>query len=159
MRRETTINAKVRSLAFWCLVTGLATLAVLISVLSWHYGSLPLAMAKLRGERFVLSPAEIDLGDCDPRTQHTAKLTLTNLTARPLRVVGTEEGCSCITLGELPIVAAPGEARDITVRATLPASGGYSQKMLLYVDDGRLQTLVVRIRARVRQNKPKSVST
>jgi hypothetical protein len=154
MRHRATINAKVRSLALWCVVTGLAILAVLVSVLSWHYGSLSLAMARLRGERFVLSPAEVDFGVCEPNTEHTAKLTLTNLTVRPVRVVGSEASCTCETIGELPIVVAPGQSREIALRAVVSKSASYSQQMLLYIDDGTLRTIAVQIRAGVRQHQP-----
>ena len=146
----------IHNYAFRCVVIGGGILALLVSALPWYFGSLTLATAYIRGEHFMVSPDEADLGECETGTRHVAKFTVTNLTNHPIRVVGSEEGCPCLTLDELPITLGPHESRDISVRAYVSGKGEYSEAVLLYIDDGELRSVLVHIRALVQRPKDKA---
>ncbi len=146
---------RARRLALRCALIGGVALAALAGALVWRFGTPGLALAWLRGERLVLSPAEADLGECQPRTEHVARFTLANLTDRPVRVVGGEQSCACVALDELPVEVAARGSGEISVQFFVAGEGLYAQQLLLYIDDdGELKTVSARVTARIRQEGP-----
>ncbi len=103
-------------------------------------------------EPFAISPAEIDLGDCDSPSEHVASFTVTNLSDRLIRIVGSDPDCNCLTLDELPIPVSPGHEQSISIRAYVSGRENYLQKIILYIEANGLRTSVVQIHARVRQS-------
>jgi hypothetical protein len=106
----------------------------------------------LAKEPFSISPTEINLGDCDSPSEHVASCTVTNLSDRPIRIVGSVTDCKCLTLDELPVAVSPGHEQSISIRAYVSGRENYSQKVILYIDDNGLLSSVVQIHARVRQS-------
>jgi hypothetical protein len=141
------------SYIFRCILIGGLIFATVILLCTWRLGSLPLALAYIEGERFVVSPIEIDLGECDSKTHHVAQFVLTNLTTKPIRIVGSKEGCNCLRLDELPITVGPRENQDISIQVFVSGKEEYSQTIILYLDDDGLRSVALRIRAKVRQVK------
>jgi hypothetical protein len=131
--------------------------AVLLAALGWRFGSMPVAMAWMRGERFVLSPVDVDLGECESRTEHVVKFKLTNLADRSIRVVGSEQTCSCVTLGDLPIDIEPNATAEVAVRFFVAARETYSQQLILYIDDGgELRSVAASVKARIKPKEPEA---
>jgi hypothetical protein len=128
---------------------GGSLLAAVVLFYAWRLSSLSLALAYVEGERLVVSPLDVDLGECDSKSNHVATFTLTNLAAGPIRIVGSRESCNCLRLGELPITIEPRQSRDISIRAFVAGKAEYSQAIILYVDDGGLRSVALRIHAKV----------
>jgi hypothetical protein len=137
-----------------CVLGGAAMLATAVFLLCRHFGSASLAAAWLDGQTFVVSPTEVDLGECDPKSYHDVTFTVANVSGREIRIVGSDASCACLKVDKLPITIAPGERRGISLRAYVSGEDEYSQNLIIRLDDGELETAGVHIRARVRQAKP-----
>lgn len=138
-----------KSLGFRCVLIGGVIVASVACVFIWRCGSLTLAVATLEGKRVVVSPVVVDLGKCVSGTRHIAKFTVTNLTSSSIRIVGTEEGCACLSLDELPTTLGPYERRDMSMRA-LVSGEEFLEPVILYLDiNGELVLTALEIRAQV----------
>lgn len=142
---ENAMLSFIRNYSMKRFLRDIAVFACVLFVYFWSQGYL----AK---KPFSISPTEINLGDCDSPSEHVASFTVTNLSDRPIRVVGSEPDCKCLTLDELPVAVSPGHAESISIRAHVSGPENYSQKVILYIEDNGLLTSVVQIRARVRQS-------
>jgi hypothetical protein len=154
-------ECRMRSLIFRSTLIGTGILAVLILVGVWRFGSLSLAVAYIDGQTFVISPVEVDLGNCESGTRHIAVFTITNLTTRTIRVVGSEQQCSCLKLDELPIIVEPRKSQNISVQALVGGKEDeFSQPVILFLDkDKELESVGLHIRARVITPETKETAT
>jgi hypothetical protein len=108
------------------------------------------ALAKLRGEAITVEPAVSEVGEGVRGEARVFRLSLTNQTAEPIRVVGGTTDCSCITTGDLPITLAPGETGSIAVRVRFSGSPGkFQHRFVLYTDAEQQRVVVARFAGRV----------
>jgi len=135
---------------FWPFVSGGCLLLAFVAALYWYFGSLQLAAAYVRGERIVVLPYEVNLGECDSETLHDAVFTIRNLTGGTLRLVGSEQDCNCVTLDEAAQWIGPHESHTMALRVRVAGSQEFVHRILLYFDDGELTTRVVQVRARAK---------
>ena len=140
-----------RSWIFRCAVIGCAIAALTIGVLAYRLGSVSLALAYMNGQNFAVQPTLIDFGECEGGACREARITVTSLCGRPIRIVGWENTCGCITTERFPIEVGPGASRELLLRLSLPPDENeeYLRTVILYIDDGYCRPLVTRLRARV----------
>jgi hypothetical protein len=135
-----------------CLVLSGAILLVVYAALAWCFGSASVAWAFIVGRTYVVSPQLVDLGDCQGGTHREGSFTIRNLSARPIRVVGWQAVCGCVSMDDLPVAIDAWGSRDLCVRVTLSSDGDdrvVSQPLIFYIDDGRCEAAAVAIRANV----------
>ena len=146
-----------RAILLRCVLALAGVVAAVLLGLVLYYGSLRLAIARLSGERFVISPAAVDLGECESRTEHDVEFTVTNFTAHEIRIVGGEQSCSCVALGDLPLEVPPGESANISVRFFVAGEREFSRSLILYIDDEEvLKSVAARVTARIKHTEKKS---
>ncbi|MCU0706634.1 MAG: hypothetical protein MUF18_21980 [Fimbriiglobus sp.] len=64
----------------------------------------------------------LDFGSGKPGELLTAKLTVTNYTTSPVRLIGGTSDCSCITTQDMPLLIPPRGNVSITVFLKVPAA-------------------------------------
>jgi hypothetical protein len=137
------------SLAVRCVLAGALLSTLVLGAIALYLGSAWLVVPFLRGDRYVVCPLSVDLGECEPGATPVARFTATSLSRRPCRIVGSVEQCSCLTTDKLPISLDPFKGRVISIKVFMPkVPADFSQSALLYFDDGELGTVNVRITGR-----------
>jgi hypothetical protein len=125
----------VRSLA---VTTGIAAAGILalLGVASLRYGSLPAAVAAIQGRAIVADATTKSLGDMIPDRPHLVDFTLTNLSSRPVRIVGVRSSCSCVlTEQRPPLVIESGRELKLRFSAVPQASPPeFLQEIRVYTD-------------------------
>jgi len=115
--------------------------AVLIGLLClWAYaqfGSLAVAAAYLRGERLMIRPDVVDLGELREGEEREVCLEATNFGGVPVRIVGSRSNCSCTVTQDLPITVPPGISREVRVFVKPAFADGttvFSQDVVFFTD-------------------------
>jgi len=98
----------------------LVILAFTGSVAAFRFGSLANALAFVRGERLLLSRPAMGPADASTDGRITLRYEITNLTGRPIQLVGSRSSCSCTVVGDLPATIADRETFAIPIGVTLP---------------------------------------
>ncbi|HVK12455.1 MAG TPA: MauE/DoxX family redox-associated membrane protein [Gemmataceae bacterium] len=117
-------------------VAGGAVLALLVlGGLTLVYHDPATALARLRGQSVVVSPAVLDLGTNPGGTEVVRTVQVTNLTDAPVRIVGGSSDCSCILTEGLPLTLAPRASADLPVRVKLPKdTGAFHRSAFVWTD-------------------------
>jgi hypothetical protein len=118
----------------------LATSAVLLAggicFLVGQSGSVSLALAKLRGDRLLITPPVADLGPHTAGSLVHAQVAILNITERPLRLVGGTTDCRCITTADLPVTVPPGGSVTIRIQVVFGGQPGrFRRGYWLWTDD------------------------
>jgi hypothetical protein len=129
---------------------GAAIVAALLGIQTWRHGSLPSALAQMRGETIVVSPAVASAGEGRGGTSAAFPLVLTNYGKTSARIVGGTSDCSCVATDDLPFELGPGESRSMTVRLKFTGSPGeFRRRFVLYADENHLCVMPVAVTGRV----------
>ena len=94
-----------------------------------RFGSLSHTLAYARGVRLLADEPTMDLGPMEAGSRMTFAFRLTNLTGRPIKLIGAQTSCSCMVVDDLPTTIPPLQSRAIPVgieapsQADMPASG------------------------------------
>jgi len=133
-----------------CVASGVCAAIAGFAVLAPHKATR--ILAELRDERFVVLPADVDIGDCDLGQAVDAELRVHNLSGRPARLVGGTVDCSCDLSRSLPATIPPGESHEVTIRLRIKEAraGAFARTVRLLTDDPDQPTIVVLIHGRVR---------
>ena len=92
----------------------------------------------------------MDVGRGEPGQPLEATVEVINRTDRPVRIIGGTSDCSCVTTAELPLVLAPGEARQISVQVQLPGEPGFlNRKAFFWTDCDRARVLSFGLTGRI----------
>ena len=128
--------------------TAILALAAVIGIS--QYGSVEIALARLKGEALI-TPVYVDFGDIAPEQEVERTIQLTNASDQTLRIFGGTADCLCIVTKDLPIELAPNEQRSIVIGLRAPkAEGMFTRKVFLLTSYGGLQGVPIRIGGRVR---------
>jgi len=96
------------------LVTGLALAAAILGIVVLWCGSLTCALAIVRGSAVCIDPPSavvaIDVGGSGHQ-----QLTLRNVTSTPVRILGADLPCACLSLSGLPVTIAPKSSVTIDI--------------------------------------------
>lgn len=137
---------RFRAAGVW--VSSVALLcAVLVGVGAATFGSVEVAVAKLRGETLTADAAFIDMGSGKPGETLTATATVANWTGRPVRILGGTADCSCITTDDFPLVIPPNSKASFRIRMKVlsDASGHVSRTISIRTDHADRPQLVFRL--------------
>jgi len=100
------------------------------------------ALQRLRGESITLEPNVADLGSGQLGESRVFHLQVTNLSDRPVCIVGGTSDCACVATESLPITLAKLETQPIEVRVAFHGSPGQFQHTFLLYTDDKLQRVV-----------------
>lgn len=116
----------------------LAFVAVLALAFRLTFGSVADGLHWLRGEPLALRAATLILPPAKPGEQRELAFEVTNLSFRPVHILGGVADCKCVKIGGLPaVVPARGAARiPVTVVARPDESGPatFRQAIAFYTD-------------------------
>jgi hypothetical protein len=135
----------------------LGAVVLLAGVLLWvwiQFGSVNIALAYLRGERLIITPSVLSLGDAELGEERQLSVTLANHTPRDVTIVGGGSSCSCLALDRFPILIPRGQERELLVKVKVSATPGststtFNQAVQYYTDSEFGPILLVQIVARV----------
>jgi hypothetical protein len=97
---------------------------LVLGIASFCFGSLPAALAYLRGERIWVEPRLLDVGEGVAGDVRKVPIELTNWTNRRIRLIGGTADCSCTLLEDLPVTIPPNETRSVAVSVRLSGAPG-----------------------------------
>lgn len=93
---------------------------VAIGLARLKFGSIAVALAYVRGDEAVVVPASSDFGRLSIGETAALSYRLTNLSDRPIRLMGSQSSCDCTLLAGLPRTVNSGDSLDL--KATLRTS-------------------------------------
>jgi hypothetical protein len=151
LRENTCRTLAKQSVPLACALAGLAILGVgLVTTARMTVGSVPAALAHLRGDRVSVVPnvAEVEQGTAGERRQ--VKVEVVNWTDGPIRVIGGTSDCSCTVLGDLPVEIPPRESRSALVDISLKGGPGiFTRKADFLIDDHGLKRISFSVTGRI----------
>jgi hypothetical protein len=111
-----------------------------LASLFFGFGPFDRLTALLRLEPYYISPQAIDFGIGTPGQIKDADLLITNLSDKPIRVVGGSSSCSFVAMGDYPVVVEPGESRSMRIRVSYPVvPGSFAHTGTYFIDAGGLE--------------------
>ncbi|RUL88082.1 hypothetical protein [Tautonia sociabilis] len=146
-----------RQFRWLCNVIGTAILALLsmatmASVAAYRFGSVGNALSFVRGERVLIESNAYALGSMPVGERRLIRYRLTNLTGRPVNVVGSQAPCSCTTLRRMPTVLPHARAEVIELEySPIPVQAGrnYTGELKVFLDDMYLRQIELKFTAKV----------
>lgn len=129
--------------------SGLALAGGFAAVAAFQFGSLPAALAHIRGERLSVLPAPVDVGVGHPGEVRALTVELRNWTDQPIQVIGGDGGCFCAVAVSLPVTVPPGEAINVTLHVEFPpVEGSIVRRAFFFTDDARQPVVPFRLSGR-----------
>jgi hypothetical protein len=103
--------------------------------------------AILRDQVLTIEPDQLVFAARQSQTV-TSKVVITNVSGKPLDLLGVSSCCSCTTVTtDLPLTLEPGESRSLPVRMTVgapDATGKFAKTLTFFVDrKGALASLTL----------------
>ena len=122
-----------------------AAVALVFGFAAVRSGGVLAGIASLRGDSLYISPVTVDFGVGSPETDHVATVNVTNLTSKPITLLGLRTGCRCVGTSAFPVTIEPREIAEVDVRLTMPIRmGGFAYAMELYSDAvGQISSLIL----------------
>ncbi len=125
-----------------------------IALASWHYGSLAAALAYLKGDRLIANRYALSLGTIDQGPIEDLAFMLSNLSDHPVRCLGENYSCTCMTVGDLPMDIPPGGRRPVTLKFRTTAKlGPVSETVSLLFDDAAQPRLNLKVSGQIRAGR------
>lgn len=113
-------------------------------------GSSEVALASLGNDDVAVQPGQIDFGVSPAGESVPRTVTIHNLSASPLTLLGGTADCSCVATADMPVTIPPGESRAIGITLKLPATAGtFRREAYLWTDNPSHKTLVIELTGRV----------
>ena len=123
-----------------------------LSVAWIGFGSIPVALHYLRGDRLILEPASLHAEGLTISNFVVVTTEIHNYTRAPVRLLGSAANCTCVTAKDLPGVIPAGEIGRVAfgVRA-LPGKPEVNQRIVIYTDNPGRPQLGVHVLGRARE--------
>jgi hypothetical protein len=135
------------------MIAATATILGIIIGSSWYrFGGLGPALSYSIGHHIIISEKVKDIGVVRRGMPSKFRYSLTNLTARPVKIIGAGMSCSCTSANKLPDVLPAAETQAIEIVFTPSQSqpeGEFTGMVRLFTDDLRDRELVLTFLARV----------
>jgi hypothetical protein len=123
--------------------------ATLLTLSVWgisRFGSQAAAVGYLRGEIIHADARIKSFGDQPIDTKTEVSFVLTNLTSRPIKIVGSSTTCSCTIAENLPMTIVPHGSASVNVAVSIGQElGAVRQDVEFYTDCPNLPSLVVSV--------------
>ncbi len=113
------------------------------------FGSSEVALASLGGDEVAVRPGQIDFGTAATSDILQRIVTVHNLSAGPVTLLGGSADCSCVTTTDMPVTIPPGESRSIGIALKLPPTAGNTRReAYLWTDHPAHKSLVLELSGR-----------
>jgi hypothetical protein len=130
--------------------TAVVLLGLLAAAGTAAYGSPEAAVARLRGDPLLVTPGYLHFGDGPAGETLASEVRVSNLTDRPVRLIGGTSDCSCATTASLPLTLPPHGEEVVAVRLKLPATAGtFTRTAELWTDCEAQRTVRLQFGGRV----------
>lgn len=117
-----------------------------VAVLWLVFGSLPVAVRYLRGERLILEPARLRAERLSTSTPVLLTTTIRNFTGRPVRLLGSSVRCTCVVTQKLPAMIPPGGTFRLSLRVQASAEKPtVDEPIVIFTDHREHPRLGVRV--------------
>ncbi len=152
-RRGAEVVAGLRTGAGRLIGLGLVSF-VIIAAGYVFFGSPDKALARLRGERLLASPAPVDLGTGQMGDELTGEVSIENLSDSKIRIIAGTSDCTCVATELLPLVIEPGGRNSLPIRLSLRGSAGQVHRTVtLVTDDPRHRRVTFGVNAFVAEDE------
>lgn len=110
------------------------------------FGSLPVAVRYLRGERLILEPTRLRAAGLSTSKPIFVSTAIRNLTGRPVRLLGSSVRCTCVITQELPATIPPGCTFRLSLKVqALPEKPAVDEPIVIFTDHRDYPRLWVRV--------------
>ena len=129
-------------------IIGLVLLAM--GVAQVGFGSIHVAILYLRGERLILSPADVRVEGLTRSKPVRVTARIWNYTGNPVRLLGSSVKCSCVTVKEMPEMIPAGVRSELVFEVhALAGSPEVDQEVAFFTDHATRPVLGAHVTARV----------
>jgi hypothetical protein len=104
-----------RVAVFWCF-TACAIIAT-AGFVWWFFGSIPVALRFIRGERVILEPTRLRAVGLTLDKPVRVSTRIRNYTSKPVRLLGSNVRCTCVVVQALPVTIPPGGTYELIIEA------------------------------------------
>ncbi len=112
------------------------------------FGSVPVALRYLRGERLILEPSAIRIDRPAKGGEVAVEAVVSNLSDRPVILMGANTSCSCVVTGSLPVTVEPGGRFRLPVTVNVAPDKIVDETIVLFTDHPNHARLGVRVTAK-----------
>jgi hypothetical protein len=125
----------------------IAPICVFFAFLIWYFfGSLPVALRFLRGERLILEPSQVRVGKLSTATPVMASTRICNYTSGRVRLLGFNSQCTCVVAQALPAVIPAGGTYDLAIEIrAIPNKQVVDEAIVIFTDNRKHPRLGVRV--------------
>jgi hypothetical protein len=128
----------------------LVFLGVTVGWAFFRSGSWVLILPYLRGERLLVEPTTVRLGDQKPGGVAEFQVRVVNATPGDVRLLGAQKSCSCITVDDLPLLIPAGQFLELQFQVHIAnTTGEMRHSVKFFTDYPDLRTFPVKIEASV----------
>ena len=110
-----------------------------------RFGSIPAALAYVRGDRLGVDSPTKSFGTTALRETRAVSFRLTNWTSRPIVILGAHATCSCAVASGLPATHAPRGEHTLEIKATPSKTGNYTEIIRCFTDDARQSEIQLKV--------------
>jgi hypothetical protein len=114
-------------------ITNIGLALLVASALFW-FGSIGSALAYLGGDRLIVDAGSKSFGTLERGQVAAVIFQFTNMSKRPITVLGASSSCTCASVEDLPGTIAPAGGRQVKVVIRTNKTGHVSEKLRVYVD-------------------------
>ena len=134
------------TLVFVIQVAAIALLlgAVVVGFARWRTGSMGRVWPYLAGQRLLIEPMHLELGDVGKGKSLERELRVLNLGSKPVKLVGSQSSCGCVAMDEFPIVIPAGADYALKLKiGTSDKSGPFAHTVKFFSDaPGHMSVIV-----------------
>jgi hypothetical protein len=108
------------------------------------------ALDQIRGQVVAVDPPRTNVGDAEPGARRAFAVRITNLTNKPIRIVGGTVDCQCLATRELPRLIPANHTVSITVEMRFQGTPGrFVHRCAFHTDAEEQRVVVARFAGRV----------
>lgn len=142
-----------RRVGLWLALALFGGMVAVTGGISWFaFGSIPVALRYLRGERLILEPARIHAANLTTTEPVAAYTEIRNYTPRPVQLLGASARCTCVFALDLPATIPAGRTFRLPVKVrALSDKPSVDETLIVFTDCKDRPQLRVRVSGTARR--------
>ena len=140
------------TLVFVIQVAAIALLlgAVVVGFARWRTGSMGRVWPYLAGQRLLIEPMHLELGDVGKGESLERELRVLNLGSKPVKLLGSQNSCGCVSLDDFPIEVPGGAELSLRLGIGTPSEPSvFEHTVKLFSSERGYTTVVVTVSGKV----------
>jgi len=159
-------KGKVRPLVDWLLepfratslLTAFGIMVVLVLGL-YRFGSLAAAFQYIAGERSIVDGQTKSFGSLATGERSLVRFRLTNVSTRPIKLLGLQSTCACTVATNIPASIGPSSSFDLDVQVSPPLRpGALKETLTVFSDSPGRPSLPLFVVGRVTNHDPEATN-